>query len=320
MREAASTATPGITSAAIGCASLLLAGCLPFFGSKPEPPRMPAMVERFAAEASALGIEPTPPSLPAVTRTLGHAVEALPWTAKAGELGSQIAAEAQAMEKDGAAKEVEHARRSLTLALQAADAVKKAPGSQAERERALAAARQAVESLAVGSPADASQPAVEGAYRAVARALLAVCGGGGSAASDHPLGALVARFAVEDSDQARRTGAQLVFAMASAFDGLPARPSKIARLTAELRKHAQRLADAATLDYAAQLKEALTIAVDALAVVERAQRFSALEALRAEGRTAVSRINAERPFELQRPAAQDAVRLLTDALTVAAAR
>jgi hypothetical protein len=305
---------------AIGCVSLLLAGCLPFWRSKPEPPRMPAMVERFAAEASALGMAPAQPSLPAVTRTLGHAVEALPWTAKEGELGAQIAVEAQAMERDGAGKEVEHARRSLTLALQAVDGVKKPPGSQAERERALAGARQAVESLAVGSAADASRPAVESAYRAVARALLAVCGGGGSSASEHPLAALVGRFAVEDADAARRTGAQLAFAMASALDALPARPLKVTRLAAELRKHAQRLADAATLDYSAQLKEALMVAVEALAAVERAQRFSALEALRAEARVAVGRINAERPFELQRAAVQDVVRLLTDALTVAAAR
>jgi hypothetical protein len=301
-------------------APLLLIGCIPFSQSKPEPPRVAAMVERFAAEASALGIEPAPPPLPAVTRTLGHAVEALPWTKNGAELGVQIATEAQAMEKDGAGKEVEHARRSLTLALEAADAVKKAAGSQAERERALLGARQSVESLAPGSPPGASRPAVEGAYRAVARALLAVCGGGGSPSTSNPLAVLVARFAVEEADEARRTGAQLAFAMASTLDELPARPPKVAQLAAELRKHAQRLADAATLDYSAQLKEALTIAVDALAVVERAQRFSALAAMRTEARAAIGRINAERPFELQRAQAQDAVRLLTDALTVAAAR
>jgi hypothetical protein len=32
--------------------------------------------------------------LPAVTRTLGHAVEALPWKPKAGELGAQVFVEA----------------------------------------------------------------------------------------------------------------------------------------------------------------------------------------------------------------------------------
>jgi hypothetical protein len=295
--------------------SLLLIGCIPFLHSKPEPPRMPAMVERFAAEASALGIEPAQPTLPAVTRTLGHAVEALPWTKNGAELGAQIGAEAQAMEKDGAAEEVEHARRSLSLELEAADAVKQTAGSQAERERALLGARQSVESLAVSS-----RPAVEDAYRAVARALLAVCGGGGLASTSNPLADLVARFAVEDADAARRTGAQLAFAMASTLDELPAAPHKNAQRAAELRKHAQRLADAGTLDYSAQLKEALTIAVDALTAVERAQRFSALAALRAEARAAVGRINADRPFELQRAAAQDAVRLLADALTVAAAR
>jgi hypothetical protein len=108
--------------------------------------------------------------------------------------------------------------------------------------------------------------------------------------------------------------------MASALDELPARPSKVARHAAELRTHAQRLADAATLEYSAQLKEALTIAVDALAALERVPPSPALDSLRTEGRAAVGRINAERPFELQRPAAQDAVRLLTDALTVAGAR
>jgi hypothetical protein len=296
--------------------SLLLAGCLPFFRGKREAPRMPAMVQRFADEASALGIEPTQPELPAVTRTLGHAVESLPWTATAGELGAQIASEANAMEKDGTGKEVDHARRSLTLALQAADAVKKAPGSQAERQRALAGARQAVESLAAGS----QRPAIENAYRAVARALLVVCGGGGAAATDNPLAEMVARFAVEDADQARRTGAQLTFAMATALDELPQHPAKVAQLAAKLREHAQKLADAETLDYSARLKDALTIAVDALARVERAQRFSALETLCAEARAAVKSIIAERPFELQRPAAQDAVRLIADALTVAAGR
>ncbi|MGZ3429415.1 MAG: hypothetical protein ACXVCV_22345 [Polyangia bacterium] len=300
--------------------SLLLSGCLPFVRGKPEPPRMPDMVQRFAADASALGIAPSQPALPAVTRTLGHAVEALPWTPNGLALGAQIATEADAMEKDGAAKEVEHARRSLTLALQAADGVKMRAGSQAERGRALAGARQAVESLPAGAPSAASRPAVESAYRAVARALLAVCGGAGAAATTNPLAALVARFAVDDPDQARRTGAQLLFAMASALDALPAHSAKVARHAAELRTHAQRVADANTLEYSAQLKEALTIAVDALAALEHVQRSPALDALRTEGRAAVGRINAERPFELQRPAAQDAIRLLTDALTVAGAR
>ena len=276
---------------------------------------MPAMVERFASEASALGLAPAQPELPAVTRTLGHAVESLPWTQIAGDRGAKIAAEAQAMENDGADKEAEHARRSLTLALEAADAVKKAPGSQAERQRALGAARQAVESLAP----DAPRSAVEDAYRAVARALLAVCGGGGSATTDHPLEGLVARFAVEDADQARSTGAQLTYAMARALDELPQRPAKVASLAGKLRAEAQKLADAPTLDYSAQLKKALTLAVEALAAVVQRERSGALETLRAEARDAVHRINSDRPFELQRPAAQDAIRLLADALTVAAA-
>ncbi len=275
---------------------------------------MPAMVERFAAEASALGLAPAQPELPAVTRTLGQAVESLPWTQIAGDLGAKIAVEAQAMEKDGADKEVEHARRSLTLALEAADAVKKAPGSQAERQRALGGARLAVESLAP----DAPRPAVEDAYRAVARALLAVCGGGGSATTDNPLGGLVARFAVEDADQARRTGAQLTYAMARALYELTPSSAKVAALADKLRAEAQKLADAQTLGYAAQLKKALSIAVEALAAVERRQRSGALETLRGEARDAVHRLDSDRPFELQRPAAQDAIRLLTDALTVAA--
>jgi hypothetical protein len=316
MKEVSRTRTPAIAGAAIGCLSLLCAGCLPFFRSKPEAPRMPAMVQRFATEAFALGIEPAGPALPAVTRTLGHAVEALPWTPNGAELGAKIVTEAQAMEKDGAAKEAEHARHSLTVALEATDAVKKAPGSQAERQRALAAARQAVETVAPDSP----RPVIESAYRAVAQALLAVCGGSAPASTDSPLAALVARFAVEDADQARRTGAQLMFAMAGAFDELPAQSAKLARLAKELRAHAQKLADAETLAYSAELKASLTVAVEALAVFERAQRSAALDILRAEARVAVNRLSADRPFELQRPAVQDAVRLISDAITVAAAR
>ena len=321
MDEVSSTARLGIAGAAVGCLAWLWAGCFPFFRGKPEPLHTPAMVERFAADTTALGIEPAPPALPAVTRALGHAVEALPWTPRGPELGAQIAAEAQAMENAGPASEVEHARRSLTLALQAADAMKQPGGSRAERERALGGARQAVEALAAAPARSAASSAtVDNAYRAVARALLVVSGGGGAAATGRQLGALVARFAVEDADQARRTGAQLLYAMAGAFDELTGRSSKVEHLAAELRASAQRLADAATLEYSAQLKEALTIAVAALAALDQAQRSPALSRLRDQARTAVGAIVAERPFALQRPAAQDAVRLLSDALTVAAGR
>lgn len=278
------------------------------------------MVQQFADETTALGVAPSPPRLADVTRTLARAVEALPRMRQAHELGQQIDAEAQAMETSSGADEAAHARRSLTLALQALEGSNKAKDSAAERQRALDEAHRATDALGAASRSDESAAAIENAYRAVGRAMLVVSGQHGVAARGSDVAALVTRFAAQDGDQACRTGAQIVYAMGGAFDALPSPPAKVRRLAGELRSRADRLAQATALDYPAQLKEALAVAEDALAAIDKAQGLSALKILRTQVHAAIAAISAERPFELQRPAVQDAFRLLADALTVAAAR
>lgn len=278
------------------------------------------MVQQFADETTALGVAPSPPRLADVTRTLARAVEALPRMRQAHELGQQIDAEAQAMETSSGADEAAHARRSLTLALQALEGSNKAKDSAAERQRALDEAHRATDALGAASRSDESAAAIENAYRAVGRAMLVVSGQHGVAARGSDVAALVTRFAAQDGDQACRTGAQIVYAMGGAFDALPSPPAKVRRLAGELRSRADRLAQATALDYPAQLKEALAVAEDALAAIDKAQGLSALKILRTQVHAAIAAISAERPFELQRPALQDAFRLLADALTVAAAR
>lgn len=318
MNELASTRAS--RRARIACLACLSAGCFPFVRGKPEPPHTPAMVQAFADETTALGIAPSPPRLADVTRTLARAVESLPRLRQAHELGQQIDAEAQALESAGGADEAAHARRSLTLALQAIEGSNKAKDPEAERRRALDEAHQAVDALDAASGSAGSRPAIENAYRAVGRAMLVVSGQHGVAARGSDVAALVTRFAAQDGDQARRTGAQILYAMGGAFDALPSPPPKVQRLAAELRSRADRLAQATALDYPAQLKEALTVGEDALGSVEKAQRLTALTTLRTQAHAAIAAISAQRPFELQRPAVQDAFRLLADALTVAAAR
>jgi hypothetical protein len=278
--------------------ALLSAGCLPFFGGKTPPPRTPEIVERFAAATGALGIPPSPPPRAEVTRLLGNAVQSLPRAHGARGLGQQIDAEAQAMH--GGAAELEPARRSLALALDAIDLMKKPAGSTKDREAALKEARLAV--------AGATPATIDDAFRSVARALVLVTGGQGNGPSGAELPALVARMALADSELARRTGGQAVYAIAGALSGL-------GRNAGELRKRADRLANAAELDYAPLLKEALALAVDVLGKLDG--KSPAFERLRAEARDAVERIATDRPFELQRPVVQDALRLIADALTIA---
>jgi hypothetical protein len=64
------------------------------------------------------------------------------------------------------------------------------------------------------------------------------------------------------------------------------------------------------------LRDALDGAVEALGRLRR--DAPAFDALQSRARDAVERIARDVPFELQRPAAQDALRLVADALTVAA--
>jgi hypothetical protein len=179
--------------------------------------------------------------------------------------------------------------------------MRKPAGSKKERERSREEARRAIEA--------ATPVTLDDAYRAMARLLLLVTGGQGGRPSGAELPALVARMAQEDSELARRTGAQVVHAIAGAL-------SELGRDTGELRKRADRLANAAELDYAPMLREALMLSVDALGKVKK--KSPALESLRKQAHDAVERIAADRPFELQRPVVQDALRLIADALTIAA--
>jgi hypothetical protein len=271
--------------------AVLLGGCFPFFGGKGDPPRTPDAVVRFASAANALGVPPDPPPLPEVTRLLAGAVESLPAAPEERALGQKIDAEARAMR----GPDQEAARRSLALALQALEKMKKPAGSTRDRQRALADVQQAAN--------------IDEGYRAVARAMLLFTGGQPEVASGGELSALVARFASEDAEAARRTGAQVVYALAAALGGLHADAG-------DLRQRAARLVDAAPLAYAPELRDALALAVDALAKLP--QPTPAFAALRQQAQQAMQRIVRDRPFDLQRAVMQDALRLVSDAITVRA--
>jgi hypothetical protein len=271
----------------------LSAGCLPFFGNKGAPPRTPAAVERFADAARALGVPPSPPPLADVTRQLADAVESLPNAPGARERSQEIAAQAQSMH-GVAADDSAPAQRSLAVALQAVQQMKKPAGSKKERERALQDVREAI--------------GVKDGYRTMARALLVFTGGHPGLPAGATLPVLVAQLSVEDDDMARRTGSQAVFAVGEALRALDGDAG-------DLGQRAEQLARAAPLEYAPALHDALERAVAAL----RRLRASppAFADLGAQAHDAVERIARDRPFELQRAAAQDALRLIADALTVA---
>jgi hypothetical protein len=134
---------------------------------------------------------------------------------------------------------------------------------------------------------------------------------------DTDLSGLVSELATEDAERARAIGGQVLYAMAGALEALPGHAG--GKHPRELRDRAERLAGAAELDYSRQLVEALTIAVDALDEHTKKSADVALIGLRTQARSAIARIAADRPFSLQRAAVQDAVRLIADTLTVAAA-
>jgi hypothetical protein len=272
---------------------VLLSGCLPFFGSKGAPQRTPLAVERFAAAASELGLPPSPPPIDEATRMLADAVESLRNAPGAHERAQEINAQAQAMHAGGA-DHAEHARHSLELALGALQQMKKPAGSKKERERALNAVRNAV--------------GVADGYRALARAMVLFSGGRDGLPAGATLRALVARLSVEDDDIARRTIAEIVRAIADELRAL--------RLDAgNLDERAEKLTGAAPLEYAPALRDALDRAVTALRKYKAGT--PAFATLAAEAHDAVQRITRDRPFELQRAATQDALRLISDTLTVA---
>ncbi len=272
------------------------------------------MVQSFAAEAGQLDRPPSPPRLADVTHLLARAVESLPHTPNARPLAQQIEAEARAMNPEPNDRALaEHASRSATFALQAIEGMKDPSGSKTDRQRTLDEARRAVSQLGAAAATGGAHSTVGEAYRRVARAMLTATGG--PAVSDRDLEGLVARLSIDDPDDARETGAQILYAMAEAFEALR-QPGP----ASSLRQHAETLASAEPLDYAPKLKEALAVAVEAIAAVEKNLRRAALPGLRAQAQAAVERISPQRPFELQRAAAQDALRLITDALAVAATR
>jgi hypothetical protein len=287
---------------------LPLCGCvLPFVHSHREEQRTPAAVLRFSSEAQALMRAPGAPALPEVTRSMSDAIEALPNVDGGGGLASEVRKQADAMAEAAPSEADERARASLGKALEAVRRAK-ASASQADKDKAVEAARQAIEKVAPGQRAT-----INVAYAEVARAMVVVSGGHAPAATGSELSQLVARFSVEERDEARRTGAQAIAAMGDALQHLPRAPEHAERTAGELRKRAERLATAPALDYAGQLKEGLRLVVGAL---DRATVSPAQRRLVDEAKVAVEAIRADRPLELQQPALAAALRLVTDAIEV----
>jgi hypothetical protein len=282
-------------------------GCvrIPFLRAKHEQHGSPEVVLRFASQADQLGRVPNAPGLPQVTRTLASAVEALPEVPNRRELGLRIHAQANAL-----MHAVTAARPALDAALEALKTTKSAV-RESERDQSVEAARQAVERI------DQDPATVQAAYREVARAMVIVTGGRTERQDAGQLQALVLRFAVEEAAEARRTGARAIAAVASALPGLPIPVKHVGRVARELQERADRLAGAPLLDYAGKLKEALAAI---LAALDGAQSPPAAKLLLVEARQAVDALRPDRPFELQRACAQDALRLIADALTVIAVR
>jgi hypothetical protein len=278
-------------------------GCwrIPFLKTKEGTGLPPMVVERFAREASALGA-PGAPSLASVTRTMASAVDTLPSVARVAALSSQIRAQAEAMARQPSI-DADLARPALDGALLA---LRRATPrvSQEVRDQAIASAQRALDQLAPREPASVAR-----AYRAVAEAMLRVTGGPATATD---LDALVARFAAAELDDSRGLGAEVVVALLEAAQAL-ARPSARAGVEAPRRRVA-RLAAAAPLDYAGELKEALAKVVASL---DESDLPSGSRGLIDEAHRAVEAIRIDRPFDLQRAIAQDAIRLLADAIVVA---
>ena len=286
-----------------------LFGCvrIPFVHKYRDKPRPAQAVQQFSDEAQALAREPDAPDLSAVTRTLSVAIEALPEVAGGAELAQKVRAQADAMAQRGPTETDAPARASLDAAL---EAVRRCKTSipQADKERAVELARQAVVAAAPGERAS-----VDIAYREVARAMLVVSGGRAGASVGSELSQLVARFAGEEPDDARRTGAEAIAALGDTMQRLPLKPEHAGHIAGELRKRAERLAKAEPLDYAGQLADALALAVGAL---DRGAAPLAERLLLDEAQAAVAAIRPDRPVELQRPVVQEALRLVTDAITV----
>ena len=291
----------------VGIALLLSCCVIPLVHNHREKSQTPDAVQRFSAQAQALARTPGAPALPDVTRAMSVAIEALPEVADGDRLASDVRRQADAMQGRGPGETDALARQSLQTALEAVRRTKPSV-KPAEKDQAVEGARRAIEKI---DPAE--RATVDAAYREVATAMVVVTGGAKGVATGSELPQLVARFAVEQPDDARRTGAQAIAAMSDALVRLPREPEHARRTAHELRKRADKLATASPLQYAGQLKEALALVVGALGPIaaETAERH-----LLDQAQVAVEAIRVDRPLELQQGAAQDALRLVTDAMTV----
>jgi hypothetical protein len=286
---------------------LPLFGCLiPFVHSHREKPHTPEAVQRFFEQAQALTRAPGAPGLPEVTRSMSVAIEALPDVEGGDRLAHTVGSQAEAMTQRGPSEWEALARASLDAALEAVRRTR--PSVQkAEKERAVELARQAIQKVVPGQRAT-----IDNAYQEVARSMVVITGGraGGAAGSD--LSELVARFAVEEPDDARRTGAQVIAAMGDQLLRLPIPPEHAGQTARELRKRADRLAKAPALEYSKQLKDALSLVVGSL---DRAALSPAGRRQLQEAHLAMDAIRADRPLDLQQAAMQEALRLVTDVMT-----
>jgi hypothetical protein len=286
---------------------LQLVGCvIPFVHSHREKPQTPDAVKRFSSQAEALARAPGAPALPDVTRSMSAAIEALPEVKGGDQLALAVEKQAQVMtERPNETDAL--ARASLNAAL---EAVRRSRPfvRQGDKDKAVEAARQAIEKIEPGRRA-----AIDIAYAEVARAMVVVTGGQAGAANASELSRLVARFAVEEPADARRTGAQAIAAMGDELERLPHPPPHIRGTARELQKRADRLASAPALDYAGQLKDALSLVVRSL---ERGDMSPGERRLLVEARAAVDAIRDDRPLDLQHAAMGEALRLLTETLLV----
>ena len=154
------------------------------------------------------------------------AIEALPDVEGGDQLALEVRKQAEAMTQRGPNETDALARASLDAAL---EAVRRAKPSvpQGDKDKAVEVARQAIQKVEPGQRAT-----IDIAYREVARAMVVVTGGRAEAATGSELSQLVARFAVEEPDDARRTGAQVIAAMADALRRLPLPPEHAERTAA----------------------------------------------------------------------------------------
>jgi hypothetical protein len=287
---------------------LPLFGCvMPFVHSHREQPQAPAAVQRFSHEAQARARATGAPGLPDVTRSMGDAIEALPDVKGGDQLAQKVLKQADEMRQRGPDQTDALARASLEAALEAVRRAKPAV-PQRNKDQAIEVARHAIEKIEPGH-----QATVDIAYQDVAHAMVVVTGGRAGAETGSELSQLVARFAVEEPDDARRTGAQAIAVMGDELPRLALPPEHASRTARELRKRADRLATAPALEYAGQLKDALSLVVGSL---DRATASPAERRLLDEAKVSVGAIRADRPLDLQQAAAAAALRLVTDAITV----